>query len=256
MKQRKYFLFFLVMSVFRYGLLLVLSVIFGIIGLFGLTPCVYIGWGLLALFGILCAISMWNMNRMRKYRSEDDPEFNELMDSLDQNFEGTMSEIMEQQARNRSLHGEELLTLSDDDLYETVYFQVLELGDDSETGEYNPANLTEGQRIVYVLSTFDMEIGNGGLCQFFVNSSRVVAPLVGECLTAVGADEHRRLYEDFVRNNGLNLTDLSSFIVTSRRGFIKQTKRYDFDSFDDAYYELSALQELVVAYIRANISQF
>ena len=255
MNKRSYFFPFLLLSVFRHGLVFLLSMIFGIIGLFGVVPCLYIGWGLLALFVILCAISTFNMVRMSRYRSEDNPEFNELMDAL-QTFEGTIGGIIEQQQENRNLHGEELLTLSDDDLYETVYFQVLELGDDPETGEYNPANLTEGQRIVYVLSTFEMEIGNGGLCQFFVNSSRVVAPLVADCLTAVGAHEHRTLYEDFVRENGLDLNDLSSFEVNSTRGFIKQTKRFDFDSFDDAFYTLPSLQGKVTAYIRANISQF
>lgn len=256
MQPRKFFFVNLLLNAVRYGIVFLISLVVTIVGMFGVPPCLYIGWGLLVLYVILCVIGTLRMQKLISYRSEDNPEFNDLMDLLSNDPDAVLSEIMEQQAQNRSLHGEELLTLSDDDLFETVFFQVTDLADDPETDEFAPNNLTEGQKTVYVLATFDSEVQNGGLCQFFVNSSRAVAPLVGEYLTAVGADEHRRLYEDFIRNNGLDLTDLSSFMVTSRRGFIKQTKRYDFDAFDDAYCELPALQELVVAYIRTHYTQF
>lgn len=112
------------------------------------------------------------------------------------------------------------------------------------------------RRTVYILSTFDGEIQNGGFCQFFVNSSGIVAPYVSECLSAAGADEHGKLFDEFIAANGIDISDLTSFKVRSTRGYIKQTKRFDFDSFDDRYYELPALQDKIVAYIRANISEF
>ena len=35
-----------------------------------------------------------------------------------------------------------------------------------------------------------------------------------------------------------------------------QSKRFDFESFDDRYYELDSLEDPIVNYIRANISEF
>ena len=51
----------------------------------------------------------------------------------------------------------------------------------------------------------ETEVNNGGLCQFFVNSSRIVAPFVSEYMAIVGAFE---LYLDFI-NIFLSLLNLS-----------------------------------------------
>ena len=59
-----------------------------------------------------------------------------------------------------------------------------------------------------------MELQNGGLCQFFVNSSRSLAPYVDECLKMVGAEEHRKLFAEFVANNQIDLNNLDSFRIT------------------------------------------
>lgn len=144
---------------------------------------------------------------------------------------------------------------SDDELFEVVFFQNLKISENAEDSEVDA--FFGARRTVFVLNLFDSEIQNGGLCQFFVNSSREVAPFVSESLAAVGAEEHRVLFEEFVQNNAIDLSDLSSFMIFwSKRSYIKQTKRYDFDAFDNQYYELPALQELVTAYIRANIAEF
>ena len=72
----------------------------------------------------------------------------------------------------------------------------------------------------------------------------------------VNANEHLALFEQFITANNLDVSNLDSFKVFSKRGYIKQTKRFDFASFDDKYYELPALQEKVVAYIKDNINEF
>ena len=38
--------------------------------------------------------------------------------------------------------------------------------------------------------------------------------------------------------------------------YAAQAQRYDFESFDDAYMELTPLQNYIVSYIKANISEF
>jgi prepilin signal peptidase PulO-like enzyme (type II secretory pathway) len=51
------------------------------------------------------------------------------------------------------------------------------------------ADLTKEQILAYSLYMFEMEVNNGGLCQFFVNSSRECAPFISEALEAIGATE-------------------------------------------------------------------
>ena len=156
----------------------------------------------------------------------------------------------------KNLHGEKLLKLSDDQLFEAVYFYNLDLVE-SYPDEVNAlSQISPERRVAYILSIFDMELQNGGLCQFFVNSSRSLAPYVDECLKTVGAEEHRKLFAAFVSNNQIDLSNLDSFRISDIEDYTAQTERYDFDAFDNSFFELSPLQDFIVAYIKANISKF
>jgi hypothetical protein len=156
----------------------------------------------------------------------------------------------------KEIHGEELLRLSDGELYEKVYLQTLDLVESYPDEEAALAKMSRERRTFYILSIFDMEIQNGGLCQFFVNPSRLLAPRVEECLETVNAVEHKNLFSSFVADNNIDLNHLESFDIEDVNDYIAQTKRYDFNSFDDAYVELTPLQDYMVLYIKANISEF
>ena len=156
----------------------------------------------------------------------------------------------------KHLHGEDLRKLSDDKLFETVYLQTLDLVESFPDEEAALTQISPVQRTVYILSIYDMEIQNGGLCQFFVNSSRSLAPQVTPCLKTVGAEAHNQLFAEFVANNQIDLYSLDSFEITDVEEYAAQTERYDFDSFDNAYCELTPLQNYLVAYIKANITEF
>ena len=156
----------------------------------------------------------------------------------------------------KNLHGEELLKLSDDQLFEAVYFYNLDLIESYPDEVTALSQISPKRRVVYILSLFDMELQNGGLCQFFVNSSRSLAPYVDECLQAIGAEKHRKLFAEFVTNNQINLNSLDSFRISSVEEYAAKTEHYDFDAFDNSYYELSPLQDFIIAYIKANISDF
>jgi hypothetical protein len=156
----------------------------------------------------------------------------------------------------KQLHGEDLLKLSDDKLFEAVYLQTLELVDSFVDEEAALKQISPVQRTVYILSIYDMEIQNGGLCQFFVNSSRSLAPHVNPCLKTVGAEAHNQLFAEFVANNQVDLHNLDSFEIADVKEYAAQTERYDFDAFDNAYFELAPLQDYIVAYIKANITEF
>ena len=156
----------------------------------------------------------------------------------------------------KHLHGEDLLKLSDDKLFEAVYIQTLDLVESFADEESAFAQISPAHRTVYILSIYDMEIQNGGLCQFFVNSSRLLAPHVEEYLKTVGAEDHRQLFSEFVASNQLDLQNLDSFEITDVEEYAAQTERYDFDTFDEAYCKLTPLQDYIVTYIKANISEF
>jgi hypothetical protein len=156
----------------------------------------------------------------------------------------------------KEIHGADLLKLSDNALYEKVYMQTLDLVEQYPNDEIAFSKITPEHRTVYILSIFDMEIQNGGLCQFFVNSSRLLAPHVDQCLMTVNAEEQRKLFSSFVTTNNIDLNNLESFEIEDATEFVAQTERYDFESFDNAYIELTPLQDYLISYIKANISVF
>ena len=104
-----------------------------------------------------------------------------------------------------------------------------------------------------------MEVQNGGLCQFFVNSSRDVAPYVVESLNEIGAINYKILLSNFVEEHNINLSDLDSFMIEEVEEFEAQTKRYPFDDFDDKYYELyekEPLEDLLISYAKKHLEDF
>lgn len=96
--------------------------------------------------------------------------------------------------------------------------------------------LNDKQKIAVVLSCFDSEVMNGGLCQFFINDTRLYAPYVAEYLKTVGAIEVSDRFQDFVSKNNIDLNDLSSFKCKTLEQVTDQYKRYPFDDFDNFYY--------------------
>ena len=111
---------------------------------------------------------------------------------------------------------------------------------------------SEKERVLTILNAFDSEVMNGGLCQFFVNDSRYLAPFVSEALLAVGATEVNEKFVSFVEENKIDLNDLSSFDSRTLEQFSAQYTRYPFDDFDNFYYKVpkeSAVIELVEKYM-------
>ena len=100
--------------------------------------------------------------------------------------------------KTKEVHGKELKKLSDDALFETVYLQTLDVVDSFPDEETAFSKISIEQKTVYILSIYDMEIQNGGLCQFFVNSSRSLAPYIEDNLNKIGATEHKKLFTEFI----------------------------------------------------------
>ncbi len=147
----------------------------------------------------------------------------------------------------RAMSKEVFLALSDEE-----FFTAIECLCEDAVYDIKSPDIPQEQKLVYSLNKFEAEINNGGLCQFFVNSSRECAPFISEALEAIGADDIKALYDSFISDNKIDVTDLSSFIITSIDEFEVQTKRYDFDSFDDKFYKNDAFHQKVIDYSRKN----
>lgn len=163
--------------------------------------------------------------------------------------------IKEQQSAYGAMTTEDLAALSDEELFSAVVVRLESLMD-YEQPKASFAALSSPQKVVYAVNCLEVEVNNGGLCQFFVNSSRMVAPYISEYLGIIGAEEHKLLFDGFITKNCIDLNDLSSFKIRHVKDFDKQVQRYPFDEYDDAFYGLPSLEEPVTAYIRSNLSSF
>ena len=148
----------------------------------------------------------------------------------------------------RAMSKEELLSLSDDNFFEMIFCVCEDAVYDIED-----THIPEKQKLVYSLINFELEVNNGGLCQFFVNSSSKCAPYVSKALEAIGALAVKELYDIFISENKIDVNDLSSFKISSIDEYEAQTQRYDFDSFDNKFYEDENLHQLIIDYSRKNI---
>ena len=63
-------------------------------------------------------------------------------------------------------------------------------------------------------------------------------------------------FDSFVSDNGIDVSDLSSFMIDDSAEFEAQTKRYPFDDFDNAFYKLEPIQDRLIPYIKDHISEF
>ena len=131
---------------------------------------------------------------------------------------------------------------------ESKYDELMDKTYNTQIHDDDISQLNDNEKVFYVVYYFNAEWQNGGLCQFFVNSSRVYAPIIGKYLGIIGALEHKQMYEDFINNNNIDVYDLS-FFENRNISFQEKVGSYPFDKFDDAFYELPELDEYLEKYL-------
>ena len=157
---------------------------------------------------------------------------------------------MKKAKKIRAMSKEALLALTDEE-----FFEAVECVCEDAVYDIKDSHISEEQKLVYSLNKFEAEVNNGGLCQFFVNSSSECAPYISKALEVIGAVEIKALFDKFISDNNIDVKDLSSFKISSINEYEAQTKRYDFDSFDDKFYEDKKLHQLIIEYSRKNIDR-
>lgn len=152
------------------------------------------------------------------------------------------------------MNTEEMAGLNDEELFQAVGVRIESKIHKKYTMEEGLTTLNEYEKAFYSTYYLETEVNNGGLCQYFVNSSRATAPYVSEGLTLIGAERHRKAFDDFVKHNNIDVTDLSSFIIKDVKEFEEQEKRYPFDEYDHAFYEMESIESYLIPFVRENLS--
>ena len=168
----------------------------------------------------------------------------------------SIKETQEIEKRYLTMTTDELSALSDDELFAAIVARTESKVDSFDELEDGVNSLNSSQKIFYSVNWLEIEVNNGGLCQFFVNSSRMVAPFVSKYLAIIGAEEHQHLYDNFVKKNAIDLTELSFFDVNEAGEFEEKVERYPFDEYDDAFYDMEPLETYLKKFGRAHLVDF
>lgn len=171
-------------------------------------------------------------------------------------FAASRREWQEKNAMYLKMSTEELSDLSKDELLDAVWARTEHTVSSFENVEEGFRSLNNEQRVFYALYYFEMEVNNGGICQFFVNSSRIVAPVVSEYLGMIGAVEHKELLDAFVEKHRINVKDLSSFEIKTVKDYQLQYERFPFKEYDNAFYELESLENRLIPFVKEHIEEF
>ena len=161
-----------------------------------------------------------------------------------------------QQAAYLTMTKEELALLPEDALFSAAFARIFHIVDSFEDPAAGIRSLSVPAKAFYVTVQYEAEVYNGGLCQFFSNSSRLVAPELSACLAEIGADAHKKLYDAFLLANGIDVHDLSSFDAENVSEYLAQEQRYDFSTFNQRFNEMKPVQEYLTPYIKAHIQDF
>ena len=121
--------------------------------------------------------------------------------------------------------------------YEELYFAILDITAGPETDTHFDS-LPGPAQALYIAAILDMEVQNGGLCQFFINGGSVYAARAAQSLQEVGLAPMKTLYESFVSENQIDPAEFDTFHSDKVDAFLTLYDRYPFDDFDDAYMKL------------------
>lgn len=161
-----------------------------------------------------------------------------------------MAEMDRQNTAYAAMTHDELLGLSDDELISAALYRtdkkLADLLGKKKKG--TPAQwaeqLTEAQRVAFILSYFESDVQTGGL-EYFIKRNNDLTPSVSSCLEAVGATEHQKLYDNWLADHG---SDLNHSELLELQDALT--------SFDQNYRALPAMEELLAPYLRKHINEF
>ena len=159
---------------------------------------------------------------------------------------------------------EELLEMQDYEMIPAICEGIL-VEIRNARSEEELKKIPEVKFYLFAANIFDMEMQNGGLCQFLINAGNIHGSMIEEALRVFGAEEHLRLVSEFCSQNGLDLCNLRKLIPARMEPYgmtdfyLRLINEYPFDEFERMYYKLESdcpLQSILATYVRKNISLF
>ena len=157
---------------------------------------------------------------------------------------GCAHSTIDETSVDSTLSSEELRIKEDLEMYDSLIMRFMDA---------DPNALNEKQLTVAALITFDAEMMNGGLCQFFVNDYNAYARYVSGALEEVGAFEMQKHYSSFVNQNEIDVTQMDSFRIGSVQDYVKQFESFPYEDFDNTFSEIYGkenLGEMLLSYVR------
>lgn len=155
-----------------------------------------------------------------------------------------------------SMSSEELLKLPDEDFCEAIKVRAEKKFYKNGAGNAIFSSMREAEKLVLTLSIFELEFSNGGLSQYYFNSSNVTASYFSDSLAMIGAEDHKRIYDDFVRENKINYAFLCDIADAYSYDFGKFISLYTFNEFDERFASLPDFTPLFDAFLLNNKEMF
>ena len=138
----------------------------------------------------------------------------------------------------KNIYSEEL---SSGDIYTDAIERINKKLSKNTSSEYLLSSLSLPERILYVLDEFNSEVQNGGISQYFINSSRTNAHLVSDYLEKIKALDQKLLFDEFVYTSEIDFDNLDN---------LNELDEELCNQFDEHYYDLDSLTDLLIEFIK------
>lgn len=179
------------------------------------------------------------------------------MENYDEIIRRSIEEF-ENRKRYAALDSATIARIPDDNLEQAIVdFVIAKVGDNWEHEYEIVTSLPAAIQDVFTTWVLENEVANGGLNQYFWNSSGQFAEEAAVGLRNIGAAQHAGILEDGMQKL---LGDLNSWAeyrkVGTLEAFSESYAVADLEDLDNAFDSAGALSPLRIAYIRAHPEQF
>jgi len=170
-------------------------------------------------------------------------------------------QLQENYEKVSSMNSEELALQEDDNVISAMLQCVETKARAIGKGKDSYLELSEQEQTAYIIYDFidfvyDDHI-EPGLRSFLGSLIRDYSvPRISNALATIGAHEHKQVFDAFVADNRIDVTDLSQFAYNYDEDFQKQKSLYNFSNADAQLHELGTLEGLLARYVRENMDCF
>lgn len=171
-------------------------------------------------------------------------------------FAEKVKDVVEKSLDYLEMSADELLELSDEELYDAIMERIDEKIADCEDMDEIRDALTDEEFAFYTVDRFKQEVEDGGIDSLFDGSSDDLVPYISECLEIIGADEHKELFDSFVAVNDFASEYIPGFDSGIIGSIVSEIDSLTSDEFDEQFNELDDLEDELQDFARDNIDSF